>query len=90
MEKVPPGFPWARRSRTSRKAFFNQEDIMKIKQLLIEFIVILAIAFPVAAVVSFLYSLIAHGSGKFSWGSSITTGLTLAIILPLSKLVGKK
>lgn len=63
---------------------------MKIKRFLIEFILILAIAFPVAAAVSFLYSLIVHGNGNFAWGNSIRTGLILAVILPLSKLVGKK
>jgi hypothetical protein len=63
---------------------------MKIKQFLTEFLIILAIAFPVAAVVSFLYGLIIHGAGTFAWGSSIRTALILAIILPLSKLVGKK
>lgn len=63
---------------------------MKLRQFLVEFILILAIAFPVAAAVSFLYGLIVHGSGQFAWGNSIRTALILAVILPLSKLVGKK
>ena len=63
---------------------------MKFKQFVIEFFIILAIAVPVALVVSFLYSLIVHGNGKANLESAVSTGLILAIILPLSKLVGKK
>jgi hypothetical protein len=63
---------------------------MKAKQFLIEFLIILAIAFPVAAVVSFLYSLIVHGTGDFGWGGSIRIAIILAIIIPLSKTLGKK
>ena len=63
---------------------------MKFKQFVIEFIIILAIAAPVALIVSFLYNLIVHGNGKANLESSISTGLILAIILPLSKLVGQK
>jgi hypothetical protein len=41
--------------------------------------------------VSFLYSLIVHGSGQVDWESAVRLGIILGIVLPFArKLEGKK
>ncbi len=55
------------------------------------FIIIFILVFVAAAVVSFLYSLIVHGSGQVDWGSAIRLGIILGVALPLvGRLEGKK
>ena len=55
-----------------------------------EFLVVSAITFIVAAVVSFLYSLIVHGSGVFDWTHAIRLALILGLALPMIDKYGKK
>ncbi len=55
------------------------------------FIIISILVFVAAGVVSFLYSLIVHGSGQVDWGSSVRLGIILGIALPLvGRFEGKK
>lgn len=49
------------------------------------FFVIFVLVFVVTAAVSFLYSLIVHGSGQADWGSAIRMGIILGIILPSAR-----
>lgn len=49
------------------------------------------ITFVVAVIVTFLYSLIAHGTGVAGWDTAIRLAVILGIVLPLTKLrSGKK
>jgi hypothetical protein len=55
------------------------------------FIFILVLVFVVTAAVSYLYSLVVHGSGQADWGSAVRLGIILGIILPfVRKFEGKK
>ena len=40
---------------------------MKIKELFIDFVTVFVVTFVVATIVSYLWSLIAHGAGAFDW-----------------------
>lgn len=53
---------------------------MKITKWIGDFLLIGAITFVVTAVVSFLYSLIAHGTGIVDWGYSIRFGIIFGIV----------
>lgn len=64
---------------------------MTVTSFLKSFILILVLVFVVTAAVSFLYSLIAHGSGHADWGSAVRLGIILGIALPFARrLEGKK
>jgi hypothetical protein len=64
---------------------------MTVVSLLKSFVIILVLVFLVAAAVSFLYSLIVHGSGRVDWESAVRLGIILGIALPFArKLEGKK
>lgn len=43
------------------------------------------ITFVVAALVTYLYSLIAHGAGVVDWETAFQLGLVLGIVLPLTR-----
>jgi len=58
---------------------------MKIKKLLIDFITTFAVVLVVSAIVSFLYSLIVHGSGVVDWDTSFRLAIIFGIALPLIK-----
>ena len=62
---------------------------MKAKPLLKEFIIVFPITFVVAAVVSFLYSLIVHGVGVVDWGTAFRMGFILGLALPVIHATGK-
>ena len=63
---------------------------MKIKSFLRSFVIIFAICFVVAAAVSYLYSLIAHGVGTVDWEVAFRMGLILGIVIPLIPVLEKK
>ncbi len=42
-------------------------------------------AFVVAALVTYVYSLIAHGVGVVDWETAFQLGLVLGIVLPLTR-----
>jgi hypothetical protein len=56
---------------------------MNFKNLLRGFFVYFLLLLIVGAVVSYLYSLIAHGQGTVDWGSSFRVALTLGVALPI-------
>jgi hypothetical protein len=55
---------------------------MKATKWIREFLMAGAITFVVTAVVSFLYSLIAHGTGVVDWGYAVRFGVIFGIIIP--------
>jgi len=62
---------------------------MKIKDLILEMIVVGVIAFIVVFVVIYLWNLIFHGAGVVALGYSAKLALILGLVIPLSKAFGK-
>jgi hypothetical protein len=54
-----------------------------VKSLVLHFLMIFALTFVVSAVVSYLYALVAHGTGTVDWGMPLRLGIILGVILPL-------
>ncbi len=54
---------------------------MRIAQALLDGVITFAIVFVVSAVVSYIYSLIAHGDGWFDWATAIRLGIILGVTL---------
>ena len=69
----------------------RKEMKMSIKRALIGFVTTFALILVVAAIVSYLYSLIAHGAGTIDWGTSFRLAIILGIVLPIhGAMTGKK
>ncbi len=47
-----------------------------------EFLMVFVLAFAVSAAVSLLWNLIAHSSATVDWGSSLSLGIVLGILVP--------
>ena len=62
---------------------------MNVKEFLKEFIIVFPITFVVAAVVSHLYSLIAHGTGVVDWEYALRMTIILSVVLPTIHVIGK-
>ena len=60
---------------------------MNARTFVTEFVTIALVAFVVALIVTYLYSLLAHGTGVVDWESAVTLGIILGITLPLTRLV---
>jgi hypothetical protein len=64
---------------------------MNIVSFLRSFVIIFVLVFIVSAITTFLYSLIAHGTGLVDWESAFRFGLIFGISLPLvARFEGKK
>jgi len=63
---------------------------MNAKRFAIGFIIMSPITFIITAIISFLYSLIVHGSGAVDWEHSISLALILGITVPLVRELEKK
>ncbi len=63
---------------------------MNIKQYVIDFAVMFAVVFVLNLAVTFLYSLIVHGSGIIDWETAIRFGVMLGFILPWMRRAEKK
>jgi len=63
---------------------------MKIKDFLIRFAIIFALALIVNTIVVYLWNLIVHGEGAFNWGLSLTLAIVLAIVLPFTRAMMSK
>jgi len=53
---------------------------MNIKELFIDFVTVFVVTLVVAAIVSYLWSLIAHGAGAFAWETSFRFAVIFGII----------
>ncbi len=60
------------------------------KQFLLDIGITIPITFVVAALVTFVYSLIVHGSGIVDWDTSFFLAIFLGIVLPLSRAAGAR
>ncbi|MGK7311349.1 MAG: hypothetical protein ACN0LA_03845 [Candidatus Longimicrobiales bacterium M2_2A_002] len=59
-----------------------------LKNVLAGFAIVAPITLVVAAVVSLIYSLIAHGTGTVDWGSAVRLAVILGIIIPVTQAMG--
>lgn len=55
------------------------------KQVLLDIAITVPITFVVAAAVTYLYSLIAHGAGVIDWGTALYLALIVGFIVPLAQ-----
>jgi hypothetical protein len=58
---------------------------MNTKSFWLDMAVTIPVTFVVAAVVTYLYSLIAHGSGLVNWDTAFHLAIILGIVLPLTR-----
>jgi len=63
---------------------------MKIKRFLIDFAVVFAVTLVVAAIVTYLWNLIAHGQSAVDWETSFRFAVILGIALPVAKAMTSK
>jgi hypothetical protein len=63
---------------------------MNVKEVVLGFLATGPIVLVVSLVVSYLYTLLAHGSGSLEWESSIRLGIILGIALPLVRELDRK
>ncbi len=63
---------------------------MNIKQLLLEALVFFVLTFIVTAGVSYLYSLLVHGTGAFNWDSAIQFAIIFGIVFPIVNATGRR
>lgn len=63
---------------------------MKIKDVIMDFLVISVLVYLVSIVVSYLYSLIVHGFGIVDWGGSMRSAIIMGIALTYVKHFQKK
>ncbi len=52
------------------------------KNAFMEFVITFIVVFIVTAVVSYLYSLIVHGSGAANWDTAVLLAIVLALLVP--------
>ena len=63
---------------------------MKIKNLLIGFATTFAVTIVVAAIVTYLWNLIAHGQGTVDWETAFRFAIILGIALPVARAMTSK
>jgi hypothetical protein len=64
---------------------------MNIKKVLIDFAATFALILVVAAIVTYLYSLIVHRAGTIDWETSFRLAIILGIVFPIHRaMAGRK
>ena len=63
---------------------------MGIKESLSDFVIVFVVTLVVASIVTYLYSLIVHGTGVFNWETSSLLAIILGIILPIHRAIMSK
>ena len=63
---------------------------MNIKKLLIGFVTTFAVTLVVAAIVTYLWNLIAHGQSAVDWETSFRLAIILGIALPVHRAMTSK
>jgi hypothetical protein len=58
---------------------------MNAKGFLLDVAMTMPLTFVVAAVVTYLYNLIAHGSGSVDWETAFLLAIILGIVVPLTR-----
>ena len=54
------------------------------KSLLVSFLISCTLTFVVNVIVIFVYNLVAHGEGRFDWGTAIPLAIVFGFVLPLT------
>jgi hypothetical protein len=60
------------------------------RQFLLDVVITMPITFVVAAAVTYMYSLIAHGTGAIDWDTAFRLAIILGIVLPLTRSLQPK
>lgn len=60
---------------------------MKFWNLVLNCLIVGALAFLAAILVSFLFNVIVHGQALVAWGTSLRLAVVLGLVLPISKLL---
>ena len=63
---------------------------MNIKKISIYFLWLFVLIFVVSAIVTLLYSFIAHGKGIIDWGTTVRLSVILSIVLTLMNFIKNK
>ncbi len=63
----------------------RKEKVMKYKPLLTDIAITAPITFVVAAAVTYLYSLIVHGSGVIDWETAFYLAFVVGLVVPLTR-----
>jgi len=63
---------------------------MKVARAILDGVITFALVFVVSAIVSYIYSLIAHGTGRFDWGTAVRLGIILGIAYPICMLARER
>ena len=63
---------------------------MRVKQMIVDFAVIFCVTLVVSSIVTFLYSLLVHGTGQVDWGASFRLALIIGIVLPATGRRGQR
>ena len=58
---------------------------MNSRQFLVDMAATIPVTFVVAVVVTYLYSLIAHGSGAVDWEAAFDLAFVVGIVVPLAR-----
>lgn len=64
--------------------------MMNAKAYLLDMAITIPVTFVVAAVVTYLYSLLAHGSGSVDWDAAFHLAFIIGIVLPLTRARGNE
>jgi len=63
---------------------------MRIKGFLIYFLKTYSVTLVVSAAVSYLYSLIVHGTGVFDWATAFRFGISFGLLFPLIREIDRR
>jgi len=63
---------------------------MKVKNLLTSVAITFAVALVVAAIVTYLWNLLAHGQSTVDWETSFRLAIILGIVLPLARAMSSR
>ena len=63
---------------------------MKIFKFIRDFAITLVIVFITSMIVSFLYSLIVHGSGSIDWEASFRFAVIFGIVFPTIRIIERR
>jgi hypothetical protein len=62
----------------------QKETYLKIKKLLLDFIIAFAVVLVFSVIVTYLWNLIEHGSGAVDWGISLIFAISVGVALSVS------
>jgi hypothetical protein len=63
---------------------------MRAKNLLVDMAITIPVTFVTAAIVTYVYSLIAHGTGVVNWETAFDLGFIIGIALPVANMAARR